>query len=53
MRADHLYSFPSSHLLFPLLTARMPRPEVNLDRLRPEIEERIAVRKQSQKEVLL
>ena len=30
----------------------MPRPEVNLDRLRPEIEQRIILRKQSHKEVL-
>jgi hypothetical protein len=30
----------------------MPRPEVNLDHLRPEIEQRIILRKQSHKEVL-
>ena len=30
----------------------MPRPKVNLDRLRPEIEQRIILRKQSHKEVL-
>ena len=38
--------------LFSHLPARMPRPEVNLDRLRPEIEQRIILRKQSHKEVL-
>src|SRR5947207_11306307 len=37
---------------FSHLPAQMPRPEVNLDRLRSEIKQRIIPRKHSHKEVL-